>query len=85
MKLFIPFFKCGKLNIRNNRCDFYVQDYKKIYANIIPHFNHYPLQNIKYLDYLDFVKGLELYLKGGKINLKDSVKIISGMNCYRKF
>ena len=29
MKLFISFFKCGKENVRGNRCDFSVQDMKK--------------------------------------------------------
>lgn len=43
MKLFISFFKCGAVNIRGNRCDFYVQDMSKIKDFIIPHFKNYPL------------------------------------------
>lgn len=85
IKLFISFFKCGRVNVRGNRCDFYVQDMSKIAEFITPHFKYYPLENIKHLDYLDFVKGLELFKKGGKNNIKEIRDIISGMNSKRKF
>ena len=57
----------------------------KIAEFITPHFKYYPLENIKHLDYLDFVKGLELFKKGGKNNIKEIRDIISGMNSKRKF
>lgn len=71
MNLFVKFFGCGNVNIRlkNNRCDFYVPDLNKIYNIIIPHFNNYPLCNIKFLDFEDFKKGAELYKSEGKKNL----------------
>ena len=50
MKLLISFFNCGKVIIRQNRCDYYVQDFSSIYNVIIPHFTKYPLQGIKMLD-----------------------------------
>lgn len=36
MKLLITYFNCGKVNVRNNRCDYYVQNMKKITENILP-------------------------------------------------
>ncbi len=58
MKLFIKFFKCGVVNLRSNlstpRCDFLVQDTSFIFENIIPHFEDYPLLNLKHKDYICF-------------------------------
>lgn len=54
----ISFFGCGKVNIRSNRCDYYVQDISKLTNLIIPHFCLYPLENIKQLDFLDFKKAV---------------------------
>ena len=53
MNLFIKYFDCRKVNIRTNkdRCDFYVQEFLKIYEKIIPHFNKYPLNSAKLLDF----------------------------------
>jgi len=58
MNLFVKFFGCvrrarkEKIRTNKDRCDFYVQDFIKIYDNIIPHFDNYPLFNIKELDFL---------------------------------
>ena len=70
MNKFIQFFECGNVNLRikDSRCDFYVQDFNKIYNNIIPHFDSYPLQNIKHLDFADFKKAAELYKTDSKKN-----------------
>jgi hypothetical protein len=67
MNQFIQFFDCGNVNVRitDNRCDFYVQDLNKIINNIIPHFDNYPLQNIKHLDFADLKKAAELYKTDG--------------------
>lgn len=86
MKLLIAFFNCGNVIQRsnNNRCDYYVQDFVKICSYVIPHFDEYPLYNIKTLDYLDFKKAIELFQAGGRnstIAIKD---IISNMNSKRK-
>jgi len=56
MNSIVKFFGCGKVNIRTNkdRCDFYVQDFIKIYDYIIPLFYNYSLFNIKELDYFKF-------------------------------
>jgi hypothetical protein len=83
----IKFFGCGKVNVRSNinRCDFYVQDFSKIYDNVIPHFDNYPLHNIKSLDFLDFKKAAELFKLDGRKNSEAIKIIISNMNSNRTY
>ncbi len=61
MRLFIKFFGCGVVNLRSNlstpRCDFIVQDITSL-LKIIPHFDLYPLLNIKQKDYICFKKAI---------------------------
>lgn len=58
MKLFIKFLDCGSVNVRSNtatpRCDYYVQDTTLLFEKILPHFNAYPLLNLKQEDYICF-------------------------------
>ena len=58
IKLFIRFFGCGVVNLRSNlatpRCDFIVQDTSSLLGKIIPHFDSYPLLNLKQKDYICF-------------------------------
>jgi hypothetical protein len=58
MKLFIQFFNCGSVNLRSNtatpRCDFIVQDTTSLLEKILPHFDTYPLWNLKQEDYICF-------------------------------
>lgn len=58
MKLFIKFFNCGTVSERSNvttqRCDFIVQDTVSILEKILPHFDAYPLLNLKQEDYICF-------------------------------
>ena len=72
MELFTKFFVLGKVNVRSNqnRCDYYVQKFLYIYDTIIPHFDKYPLNNSKELDFLDFKKAVSLYKENKKIVLK---------------
>ena len=64
MKLFIKFFNCGSVSVRSNtatpRCDFYVQDSALILEKILPHFDTYPLLNLKQEDYLCFKECLNI-------------------------
>jgi hypothetical protein len=85
MNLFVKFFGCGKVNIRSNtdRCDYYVQDFFQIYDNILPHFDKYPLYNIKSLDLVDFKKAANLYKENGRNSTEDIKNIISNMNSKR--
>jgi len=86
MELFIKFFGFGKVNVRSNqsRCDYYVQDFLNIYETIIPHFENYPLNNAKELDFLDFKKACNLYKAENKKNTETIKEIISKMNSKRK-
>ena len=76
MNLFSKFFNCGTVYVRSNsseRCDFVVQDIKKLLSNIIPHFDLYPILNLKYQDYICFKKTLFINIKRiplgqGKVN-----------------
>ena len=58
MKLFINFFACGIVNLRSNlstpRCDFIVQDTTNLLEKIIPHFDIYPVLNLKQKDFICF-------------------------------
>ncbi len=62
MKLFIKFFDCGVVNLRSNlstpRCDFIVQDVTSLLNKIIPHFDLYPLLNLKQKDYICFKEAM---------------------------
>lgn len=64
MNLFVTFFRCGFIDVRSNpntpRCDFIVQDATSILENIIPHFDSYPLFNLKHKDFLCFKEGMFL-------------------------
>jgi len=91
MVLFISFFGCGKVYSRSNplnpRCDFLIQDVANIYHIVIPHFELYPLENIKHLDFLDFKQGMELVFTKQHLTREgmDRIKTISaGMNTGRK-
>lgn len=56
MKLFVKFFDCGIVAVRSNysRCDFIVQDALSILDKVLPHFDSYPLLNLKQEDYICF-------------------------------
>lgn len=86
MRKFIDFFGLGKVSERSNRsrCDYYVQDFTQIYKIIIPHFNKYPLNNIKSRDFLDFKKAADLYKINGKNSTEEIKEIIFNMNSKRK-
>lgn len=62
MKLFIKFFGCSIVNLRSNlstpRCDFIVQDVTSLLNKIIPHFDKYPLLNLKQEDYNCFKEAM---------------------------
>ena len=87
MQMFISFFDCGKLNIRTNakRCDFYVQDFRFISDKIIPHFDNYPLCNIKTLDFESFKQAALLFKEGGKDKVEEIQQIVNTMNSKREF
>jgi len=64
MKLFIKFFNCGVVHVRSNlvtpRCDYIVQDASSLVEKIIPHFDSYPLSNLKQTDFYNFKESMNL-------------------------
>nr|YP_009868579.1 LAGLIDADG endonuclease [Ophiocordycipitaceae sp.]QKG63774.1 LAGLIDADG endonuclease [Ophiocordycipitaceae sp.] len=58
MELFLKFFNCGSVSKRSNiatpRCDFIVQDTNYILDKVLPHFDSYPVLNLKQKDYISF-------------------------------
>lgn len=56
IKLFIKFFGCGRIRMRSNSlmCDYIVQDTTNLLEKIIPHFDSYPVLNLKQEDYKCF-------------------------------
>ena len=58
MKLFINFFSCGSVSERSSsatlRCDYIVQDVTNLVEKILPHFDKYPILNLKQEDYKCF-------------------------------
>jgi LAGLIDADG endonuclease len=87
MNKLMNFFNCGKVHIRSNinRCDFLIQDFNNIYNIIIPHFDKYPLKNIKQLDYIDFKIAVNLFKSNGKKSTDIIKQIISNMNSNREY
>ena len=86
MQLFMKFFNCGSLNVitKSHRCDYYVQSLEKIRSKIIPHFDLFPLNNVKELDFENFKKSVLLYKEDGKINTTKIKQIINSMNSKRE-
>jgi hypothetical protein len=79
MKLFITFFNCGVLNIRSNpatpRCDFIVQDKNSILEKIIPHFESYPMLNLKQKDFLCFKESMNVIKLNQHLDIQGLEKI----------
>lgn len=79
MNLFVTFFRCGFIDVRSNpntpRCDFIVQDATSILENIIPHFDSYPLFNLKHKDFLCFKEGMFLIKSKQHLTTQGLIKI----------
>jgi hypothetical protein len=92
MNKLIDFFGCGGVYIRNNistsRCDFVIQNLTDIYNKVLPHFDQYPLNNFKQLDYLDFREAILIINSDGYLTKTGFDKIKSlkeGMNNSRSW
>ena len=83
MRLFIKFWGCGVVNLRSNlstpRCDFIVQDITYL-LKIIPHFDLYPLLNIKPKDYICFKKAAIFMVKLKKHLTKEGLIKLKSLN-----
>lgn len=81
MKLFVKFFDCGVVAVRSNlsRCDFIVQDALSILDKVLPHFDRYPLLNLKQEDYICFKECMTI-LKLKKHLTQQGLKKIKELN-----
>jgi len=59
MKTISDYLNCGSIYINREAVDFHVVKLQDL-NTILTLFNKYPIEGIKYLDYLDFVKAVEL-------------------------
>jgi len=77
MNLFIEFFGAGTVIARPglNRCDFNIQARRAIISKVIAHFDVYPLENKKQLDFEDFKLAIELDTPGRAVITAETQQI----------
>ncbi len=86
---FIDYLGCGKIeraSTRPNHVTFVVYRFSDIFGKIIPFFQSYPLQGLKYLDYKDFCEIAKIMENKKHLTLEGLKKIKSlksGMNIGR--
>lgn len=83
----VDYLGCGKIYVNERSVDFIVTKYSDITNKLIPLFGKYPIQGIKNLNYLDFLKVWQLMQNNLHLTdkgLKILRKIKSGMNLGRK-
>ena len=87
MKSLIEYFGCGNIYKNPVTVDFKTTKFKDLTEKIIPFFEKYPIQGVKFLDYLDFVKVIKLIENKAHLTEKglDQIrKIKASMNRGRK-
>jgi len=87
MRSLVNYLDCGKIYVNERSVDFIVTKFSDITNKLIPLFGKYPIQGIKNLNYLDFLKVWQLMIND--LHLTDKgVKLIrkikAGMNLGRK-
>lgn len=90
MNSLVNFFGAGKVYLRSNlstpRCDFIIQNLTDITTKVINHFDNYPLNNIKTLDYNDFKQVVFLIKLDKHLSIEGFNQILmlkNGMNTSR--
>ena len=56
MRSLVNYLDCGKIYVSVGSVDFIVTKFSDITNKLVPFFDKYPIQGIKYLNYLDFLK-----------------------------
>jgi len=79
----VEYFGCGKVQVYPSKVSFNVYSLPEFKSKILPFFEKYPLKGIKLLDYMDFVKVVNLmgdkaHLTSEGLDLIRGIK--SGMN-----
>ena len=87
MRSLVYYLDCGKIYVSVGSIDFIVTKFSDITNKLVPFFYKYPIQGIKYLNYLDFLKVWQLmkndlHLTGEGVKLIRKIK--AGMNLGRK-
>jgi hypothetical protein len=85
------FFGCGTVHLRGDqttpRCDFIVQDKEKLLNQIVAHFDPFPLENAKQLEFLYFKEAMRAINNGKHLTRggMDQIKaLITKINTGRK-
>ena len=88
MKSLIKYLNCGNMYSAREEVDFIVTKFSDLTDKIILLFQKYPIQGVKHLDFLDFVKVAEIMKEKGHLTergLDQIIKIKAGMNQGRKY
>jgi LAGLIDADG endonuclease len=83
MRSFVKYFNCGNIYKSRESFVYRVEKFSDIENKIIPFFNKYKIQGVKYLDYIDFCKTAELLKNKTHITKKglEQIRAIKiGMN-----
>ena len=88
MRAIANFFgiNAGSVSLNRNAYVFRVVNFSELTEIILPLFVNYPIQGIKYFDYLDFLKAVEIIKNKNHLTLEgleQILKIKDGMNSRR--
>jgi len=86
MRAIANYFKAGTVALNRNTFAFRVVNFSDLTEIILPLFINHPIQGIKYFDYLDFLKAVEIIKDKQHLTLeglKRIKKIKEGMNSRR--
>jgi len=86
IKSLVQYLDCGNIYVNARSIDFIITKFSDIETKLIPLFEKYPIQGIKHLNYLDFLKVRQimkndLHLTGEGLKLIRKIK--AGMNLGR--
>lgn len=76
MMSLIEYFGCGNVYQSRNAIDFRITKFKDLEDKLIPFFDKYPLQGVKYLDYLIFAEVVELMKNKAHLTKEGLAQII---------
>jgi len=83
MTSLIDYFGCGNVYKNREAVDFIITKFSDLKNKLIPFFKKYPIQGVKFLDYLDFLKVMDIMENKAHITeegLDQIRKIKAGMN-----
>jgi len=86
MRAIASYFNAGSVSLNRNAFVFRVVNFSELTENILPLFINYPIQGIKYFDYLDFLKAVQIIKNKSHLTLEgleEIQKIKEGMNSRR--